>query len=68
MKRIAHYCAWNAAYRIYLFIHLFAVSAVLYLVVDGCETWSVVVREEQRLRSFKNRAVRKVFAARRERT
>jgi hypothetical protein len=52
---------------IYLFIYLFVVSAVLFL-VDGCETWSVVVREEHRLRIFKRRALRKVFAARRERT
>jgi len=68
MKSIANYSVWNAAYRIYLFIHLFAVSAVLSLVVDGCETWSIVVREEHRLRIFKNRALTKVFAASRERT
>jgi hypothetical protein len=35
--------------------------------VDGCETWSVVVREEHRLKIFKSRALRKVFAAKRER-
>ena len=50
------------------FIYLFAVSAVLSLVVDGCETWSIVVREEHRLRIFKNRALRKECAAGRERT
>lgn len=43
-------------------------SAVLSFVVDGCETWSVVVREEHSLRIFKNRSLRKVFAARRVRT
>jgi hypothetical protein len=44
------------------------VSAVLSLVVDGCETWSVVVREEHRMKIFENRSLRKVFAAKRERT
>jgi len=44
------------------------VSAILSFVIDGCETWFVVVREEHRLRIFKNWALRKVFAARRERT
>ena len=49
-------------------IYLFVVSAVLSLVVDGCETWYVVVREEHRLRIYKNRLLKKVFSAKRERT
>jgi hypothetical protein len=31
--------------------------AVLY----GCETWSLILREEQRLRVFKNRVLRRIF-------
>lgn len=31
-----------------------------------CETWSLTVREEHRLRVFKNRAVRKIFGPVRE--
>jgi hypothetical protein len=27
----------------------------------GCETWSLILREEHRLRVFKNRVLRKVF-------
>jgi hypothetical protein len=50
------------------FIYLFVVSEVLSLVVDGCETCSVVVREELGMRIFKDRSLRKVFATKRERT
>ena len=34
-----------------------AVASVLY----GCETWSLALREEYRLRVFENRALRKTF-------
>jgi hypothetical protein len=27
----------------------------------GCETWSLTLREEHRLRVFKNRVLRKIF-------
>jgi hypothetical protein len=29
--------------------------------LDGCETWSLTLREGQRLRVFENRALRKIF-------
>jgi hypothetical protein len=31
------------------------------LVLYGCETWSLTLREEQRLRVFENRVLRRVF-------
>ena len=34
-------------------------SVVLY----GCETWSLTLREERRLRVFENRVLRRVFGA-----
>jgi hypothetical protein len=37
-------------------------SAVLY----GCETWSLILREEQRLGVFENRVLRRIFGPRRE--
>jgi hypothetical protein len=64
MNSNAHYSVWNALYRIYLFI---CGICSFSLVVDGCVTWYFVVREEHRLRIFKSRALRKVFAAKRER-
>jgi hypothetical protein len=32
----------------------------------GCETWSLIWREERRLRVFENRMLRRIFAPRRE--
>jgi hypothetical protein len=32
----------------------------------GCETWSLTLKEESRLRVFENRALRKVFGPRRD--
>jgi hypothetical protein len=33
-------------------------------VVYGCETWSVTLREEHRLRVFENRVLRRIFGRR----
>jgi hypothetical protein len=35
-------------------------------VLYGCETWSLTLREEHRLRAFENRVLRKVFGLKRE--
>ena len=32
----------------------------------GCETWSLTLREERRLRVFENRALRRVFGPERD--
>jgi hypothetical protein len=32
----------------------------------GCETWSLTLNEEQRLRVFKNRVLRKIYVAKEE--
>ena len=37
-------------------------SVVLY----GCETWSLTLREERRLRVFDNRVLRRIFGTNRE--
>jgi hypothetical protein len=37
-------------------------SAVLY----GCETWSLILREEHRLRLFKKRVLRRIFGPKRD--
>jgi ribosomal protein L10 len=36
------------------------------LVLDECETYSLTLREEQRLRVFKNRMLRRIFGPKRE--
>jgi hypothetical protein len=34
--------------------------------VYGCETWSLTLREEQRLRVFENRVLRRIFGPKRD--
>jgi hypothetical protein len=41
-------------------------SIILPLVLYGCETWSVTLREEQRLRVFENRVLRRIFGPKRD--
>ena len=36
------------------------------MVLYGCETWSLTLREERRVRVFKNRVLRKVFGPKRD--
>ena len=41
-------------------------TIILPVVLYGCETWSLTLREERRLRVFENRVLRRVFGPRRE--
>jgi hypothetical protein len=36
------------------------------VVLYGCETWSLTLREEHRLRVFENRVLRRIFEPKRE--
>jgi len=38
---------------------------ILPVVLYGCETWSLTLREERRLRVFENRVLRRVFGPKR---
>jgi hypothetical protein len=38
---------------------------ILPVVLYGCETWSLTLREEQRLREFENRVLRRIFGPKR---
>jgi hypothetical protein len=49
----------NLKFRIYKTIIL---PAVLY----GCETWSLALREEHRVRMFENRVLRRIFEPKRD--
>jgi hypothetical protein len=42
------------------------VTVILLVVLYGCETWSLTLWEEHRLRVFENRVLRKIFGAKRE--
>ena len=41
-------------------------SIILPMVLNWCETWSLTLREERRLRVFENRVLRKVFGPERD--
>jgi len=36
-------------------------TIILPIVLYGCETWSLTLREEDRLRVFENRVLRRIF-------
>jgi hypothetical protein len=41
-------------------------TVVLPVVFYGCETWPLTPREEQRLRVFENRVLRRIFGPKRD--
>jgi sorting nexin-29 len=41
-------------------------TVVLAVVLYGCETWSLTLREEQRLRVFENRVLKRMFGPKRD--
>jgi hypothetical protein len=41
-------------------------SIILLAVLYGCETWSLTLRGEHRLRVFKNRLLRRIFELKRD--
>jgi hypothetical protein len=36
------------------------------VILDGCETWSLTLREEHRLRVFENRVLRRIFGPKKD--
>jgi hypothetical protein len=49
----------NAKVKIYKTI-------ILPIVLYGCETWSLTLKEDNRLRVFENRALRRIFGPKRD--
>ena len=41
-------------------------TIILPIALYGCETWSLTLREELRLRVFKNRVLRRIFGPKRD--
>jgi hypothetical protein len=41
-------------------------TIILPVVLYGCETWSLTLREEHRLRVFENRVLRRMFGKKRD--
>jgi hypothetical protein len=51
---LSHLLSRNVKVKIYKTI-------ILPVVLYGCETWSLTLREEHRLRVFENRVLRRIF-------
>jgi hypothetical protein len=41
-------------------------TIILPVVLYGCETWSLALREERRLRVFENRVLRRIFGPKKD--
>jgi len=41
-------------------------NIILPVVLYGCETWSLTLREERRMRVFENRVLRRIFGPKRD--
>ena len=41
-------------------------AEILSVVLYGCETWSLTLREERKLRLFENMVLRRIFGPRRD--
>jgi len=41
-------------------------NIILPVVLYGCETWSLTLREERRVRVFENRVLRRIFGPKRD--
>jgi hypothetical protein len=40
-------------------------TVILFVVLYGCETWSLTLRDERRLSVFENRVLRRIFGSKR---
>jgi hypothetical protein len=49
---------------LYIYIYIY-IYIILPVVLYGCETWSLTLREEHRLRVFENRVLRRIFGLKR---
>ena len=50
---------------IYIYIYIYR-TIILPVVLYGCETWSLTLREERKLRVFENIVLRRIFGPRRD--
>ena len=53
----------NLKITIYIYIYIVIILSV---VLCGCETWSLTLREERRLRIFEYRLLRRIFGPKRD--
>jgi hypothetical protein len=58
----------NPNYKLYIVVRPSKIyrTIILPVVLYGCETWSLTLREKHRLRVFENRVLRRVFGPKRD--
>ena len=61
MQCIGLYCT-----RIYMYQIKIYRTIIFPVVLYECETWSLTLREERRMRVFENRVLRRVFGSKRD--
>jgi hypothetical protein len=66
MKKLRANSVQNLLSSHLLFKNLKIKTIILLVVLHGCETWSLTLREEHRLRIFDNRMLRRIFEPKRE--
>ena len=59
-------CRCVSVWCVLVCVKLYEARAKILPVLYGCETWSLTLREDCRLRVFENRVLRRVFGARDE--
>jgi hypothetical protein len=58
-------CPQTSVLSFWLFLQTYSIS-ILPVVLYGCETWSLTLSEEHRLRVFENRVLRRIFGPKRD--
>ena len=55
----------NLKIKIYIYIYIYK-TIILPVILYGCETWSLTLREERKLRVSENKVLRRIFGPRRD--
>ena len=62
-RRNCTFYSFNDDFNIFL---CYEPYTILPFILHGCETWSLSMREEHRLRVFENRVLRRIFVPKRD--
>ena len=67
---VCNYECMHVCMYVYMFLYMCVCkiygTIISPVVLYGCETWSLTLREERRLRVFENRVLRRVFGPKRD--
>ena len=66
MYKYLYSCNITILYIIYVEGIKIYTTIILPVILYGCETWSLTLRDERRLRVFENRVLRRVFGPERD--